>query len=249
MKPSKLNTSTRFIFYTIETVISVAVVVILCIVAIFMESAHDVDTRINGTHNYSVSLLPSIPLADSLPTPKDTVATTERSRTQQIAIGASIIRGVRKSIDDECAAKLAGILYDESEYHSSVDYAFLLAIIETESKFNKDVVSPAGAVGLGQLMPRTAESIAKKSGIAFDAALLKDPAYNVKLSVRYLIRLNKVFHDHILVAAAYNGGPGGARKYKRWIDGEADRNVVHKETLSYVDKVMTRYNSYKMLLQ
>ena len=176
------------------------------------------------------------------------ITETNRSRSHQILVGTKIVQAVRKGIDAKDAANLARIIFDESEFNSTVEYSFLLAIIEAESKFNVNALSPAGAVGLGQLMPRTAESVARHCGMRFEANLLTDPRYNVKLSVHYLSRLYKQFPNYILVAAAYNGGPGGAIKYRQWMEGEIAKDSVHRETVAYVEKVMERYNVYRDML-
>ena len=83
----------------------------------------------------------------------------------------------------------------------------------------------------------------------FDTAMLTDPKYNVKLCVQYLSKLGKQFQNYVLVAAAYNGGPGGAIKYQHWIEGEGGKENVHPETVDYVEKVMQRYYMYRAMLQ
>ncbi len=177
------------------------------------------------------------------------ITESNKSRSRQIAMGARIIKSVRKEIDARYAAKLARIIYDESEYNNNIEYPFLLAVIAVESRFNTEAVSPAGATGLGQLMPKTAESMARHAGMDFKQSLLNEPRYNVKLSVQYLNKLHSMFGNNVLVAAAYNGGPGGAHKYKKWMDGETEQDSVHKETVAYVSKVMEKYYAYRTLLQ
>lgn len=186
--------------------------------------------------------------SSSFMTSSSTVVDDSFAFVDSVDVGTEIIKGVRRGIKPEHARNLAQILYNEST--STIDYPFLLAVIATESRFNTEAVSPAGAKGLGQLMPVTAQSIAKKSGIDYQPNRLTDPQYNIQLSVKFLERLSKRFqNDCKLVAAAYNGGPGGAKKYKRWMDGEIAKESVHRETLAYVDRVMEKYNSYKTRLQ
>ena len=71
-------------------------------------------------------------------------------------------------------------------------------------------VSPAGALGPGQIMPATAAAIAQKAGIPFDADKLKnDPAYNKQIRLAYENELLQRFGgNQVLAAAAYNAGPG-----------------------------------------
>ena len=176
-------------------------------------------------------------------------ADSNEYRSKQIAVGSQIIKSVRTSLDSDYAEKLAMIIYDESDVNSQIEYPFLLAVIAVESRFNTNAISPAGATGLGQLMPRTAERMAKHAGLEYSKSRLTEPLYNIKLSVQFLKNLYRKFGNSVLVAAAYNGGPVGARKYKKWMDGEAERDSVHKETVAYVSKVMEKYNAYRLLLK
>ena len=98
-------------------------------------------------------------------------------------------------------------------------------------------------------MPKTAEAMARHAGMKYDVKLLTEPRYNIKLSVQYLSKLYKQFQNNVLVAAAYNGGPGGAIKYQQWIEGELEKESVHPETVAYVETVMQRYYTYRGMLQ
>jgi soluble lytic murein transglycosylase len=91
-----------------------------------------------------------------------------------------------------------------------------LAIARRESEFNPEAVSPAGALGLMQLMPGTAEEMAKALGVAYARArLTSDPAYNARLGAAYLRKLLDEFGPNpVLVAAAYNAGP---RRPREWM--------------------------------
>lgn len=172
-------------------------------------------------------------------------SSVDKVRAKDISIGASIIQSSRRGITPQTAAELATIIYDECEYVASIDYAFALAIFTVESRFNINAVSAVGAVGLGQLMPKTAESLARQAGLNFDIDLLSEPRYNVKLSIRYLTYLQKKFNVRKYTAAAYNGGPGGAKRYAAYAEGKASADSVHPETLNYVAAVMEKYGEYK----
>lgn len=86
--------------------------------------------------------------------------------------------------------------------------AFVSAIIMNESSFRKDAMSSAGARGLMQLMPDTAEWIAGKldvDGYHFDRMF--DPESNIRFGCWYLNYLSKLFRgDPILIACAYHAG-------------------------------------------
>lgn len=238
------------IFITLESIILVALVCIVCFFAGEASTKFDaIENHLAQNQTYTDSMVSRLDSLDSHVSALHEITETNRSRSKQIAIGANIIRHTRRDIDLKYAARLASILYEESEFNSSVEYAFLLAMVESESKFNKDVVSPAGAIGLGQLMPKTAEAMARHAGMKYDITLLTEPRYNIKLSVQYLSKLYKQFQNNVLVAAAYNGGPGGAMKYQKWIEGDLEKDDVHKETVAYVETVMQRYYSYRAMLQ
>ncbi|MFZ0726241.1 MAG: lytic transglycosylase domain-containing protein [Desulfobacterales bacterium] len=81
----------------------------------------------------------------------------------------------------------------------NVDTAMIKAIIRAESGYNPQALSPAGAGGLMQLMPLTAESLGVED--------IFDPAQNINAGVRYFKKLMKIFkYDVSLALAAYNAG-------------------------------------------
>ena len=90
------------------------------------------------------------------------------------------------------------------------DPAFVLSLIQVESGFRVTVVSPAGAVGLMQLMPATAELIARQKHLHYAGeASLADPYVNLSIGIAYLEILRdryKAFSPYTHVAA-YNIGP------------------------------------------
>jgi hypothetical protein len=86
----------------------------------------------------------------------------------------------------------------------------LLAVIAAESGFRREAVSHKGAVGLMQLMPRTAEEIASELRIPWtDELLLHDPGTNVAMGAYYLRNLLDYFRDLDKALAGYNRGPYG----------------------------------------
>lgn len=80
----------------------------------------------------------------------------------------------------------------------------LSALIQAESSFNPTAVSPAGAMGLLQIMPRTAEEL------GIDPM---DPKQAIEGGARYLSKMLKRFGSEELALAAYNAGPGNVRKH------------------------------------
>lgn len=135
----------------------------------------------------------------------------------------------------------------------NVQESLVLAIMRAESNFNKEAYSPVGARGLMQIMPYTANQIAKLLGEAnvTDQDLLS-PQVNIRLGSRYLSRLQKKFQDLVpLVAAGYNAGP---HRVYSWLNTfgslEMDEFIEHVpfvETRNYMKRVVRNYAIYNTL--
>lgn len=92
------------------------------------------------------------------------------------------------------------------------DIPTLYALIRAESLYNHEAHSPAGAVGLMQIMPATARGIAKE--LASESYDLKDPCTSIEFGAHYFKRLQKMYNGKIeLMIAAYNAGPGNVAKW------------------------------------
>lgn len=103
-----------------------------------------------------------------------------------------------------------------------LDPLFVLGLIEVESEFDGTAVSTAGARGLMQLRPVTAEYLAGLEGLRLTVSdIYRDPALQVRLAVRYLSRLERRFGNLDLALMAYNAGP---EKLKSALEqGDTDR--------------------------
>jgi len=136
-----------------------------------------------------------------------------------------------------------------------VETALLHALSRQESEFNHEIVSPAGAQGLMQLMPATAQMVAKDHGLKYDVKMLKDPVFNVKLGTAFLQRMvNNYNGSYIMALAAYNAGPGRVRQ---WVSEFGDprrkdvdpidwiERIPFTETRDYVHKVMENVQMYR----
>jgi soluble lytic murein transglycosylase len=129
----------------------------------------------------------------------------------------------------------------------TIDPSLVLAIARIETRFQVNAVSPAGAVGLMQLMPATARHIGGKG--AEDQLL--DPAYNMSLGQRYIAQLLDLYNGSLVqLAAAYNAGPGKVSRWTAARDGKEDDALMFiesmraPETRSYVKRMLTYYWMY-----
>jgi soluble lytic murein transglycosylase-like protein len=110
-----------------------------------------------------------------------------------------------------------------------VDGLLVAAIVEVESGFQPDAVSPKGAVGLMQVIPANAD--------AADLAGLVDPTMNLNLGSRYLRRLLRSFDGDLeLAVAAYNAGPAAVERYHGV--------PPFPETRDYVRRVLALYQRH-----
>ena len=134
-----------------------------------------------------------------------------------------------------------------------LDKYFVYAVIQTESKFDPDAVSDAGAMGLMQLMEETARECNEKENFGYNIPEnLTDPEANIRIGCYYLSRLLEIFdNDKELALIAYNGGIGNVSKWlddENFADGKGGLDYTpYKETNDYVDKVMRSYDIYRAI--
>jgi soluble lytic murein transglycosylase len=137
-------------------------------------------------------------------------------------------------------------------YH--IPEALIYAVIRQESAFRQDVVSPVGAYGLMQIMPKTAKQIARKKQIPYRGTRdLSIPDKNIQIGVAYLGELAKQYdHNPVLMIAAYNAGPRQVNHWLKaypidsldsWIDC-----LSWGETRNYLKSVMAFYAVYQYRL-
>lgn len=132
---------------------------------------------------------------------------------------------------------------------NGLEEELVFAVIRAESNFDKDALSRAGAVGLMQLLPSTADFIAalNKGGITD----LYDAEQNIAAGCLYLRYLFERFGGVEEVLAAYNAGEGRVRvwlsdtRYSE--DGKTLLHIPIEETRAYVKKVKKFYKCYKIL--
>ena len=130
-----------------------------------------------------------------------------------------------------------------------LDKYLVYAVIKTESGFDPNAVSNAGAKGLMQIMEKTASECNEKN--KFGYSIPEDlfvPEKNIKLGCCYLRHLMDTYGDVSLAITAYNGGTGNVKKWlndERLSDGAGGlADIPYAETRDYVDKVISAYDMY-----
>lgn len=122
-------------------------------------------------------------------------------------------------------------LVSQTASNNVVAEELVYGVMRQESGFIPDVKSPAGAIGLMQLMPGTAKDMGKKLGINAPAWKLINSELNIRLGVEYLNFVLQRFNNNVvLAAAAYNAGP---HRVERWVEGEALPADVWVETIPF----------------
>jgi soluble lytic murein transglycosylase len=126
----------------------------------------------------------------------------------------------------------------------------VLALMRQESRFESQILSRSGAVGLMQIMPDTGQWIASKRGVSNYA--LNNPEDNINFGTWYLDYTHKTNgNNSMLAVASYNAGPGAIG---RWVEsrglGDPDdfvNNIPYDETRGYVERVFSNYWNYMRL--
>ena len=114
------------------------------------------------------------------------------------------------------------MLIQEAAERYDVNPALVRAVIATESAFDATAISPAGALGLMQLMPALAEELGVLDPF--------DPRENIMAGTRYLSELLRLHSGNVRLAlASYNAGPGAVEKY--------DGIPPYRETQQYVKTI------------
>jgi soluble lytic murein transglycosylase len=134
-----------------------------------------------------------------------------------------------------------------------LDTGILRGLVRQESVFDATAKSRAGAMGLTQLMPATAKSLAKSVlRQRYRRAFLYDPGVNAQLGAAYLRRLLDQFgNSPVLALAAYNGGPTRIARLVRESPGKPEDELFESiplyETRDYVRRVLLYAESYREL--
>jgi soluble lytic murein transglycosylase len=135
---------------------------------------------------------------------------------------------------------------------TALDEELIYAVMREESGYRPEVLSVSGARGLLQLMPETAELVAKRVELAeFSVEDLFLPRVNIQLGSAYLAELLGRFSGRASAAiGSYNAGP---HRVTRWLDGELldddewVEEIPYDQTRSYVKRVLRSVYAYRVL--
>ena len=132
---------------------------------------------------------------------------------------------------------------------------WLIALARQESAFQPEAVSPAGAIGLMQVMPQTANQVLRRTEdrLLETSADLFEPELNAIVGTLYFKKLLRRFGgDEVCALAAYNAGPSAAAKWQaRWLKLDSDlliERIPFDETRNYVKRVTQWRAKYQSLL-
>ncbi len=133
-----------------------------------------------------------------------------------------------------------------------VNRYLIYSIIKSESLFNHEALSRAGAVGLMQLLPSTAKNIARDLGVK--NYRLTSPCTSIRFGTKYLAWLGKYFgNDFYYSLASYNAGIGNVKKWKRKIKLRGIdyfiESVPYRETRNYILRTGKFLNYYKLIYE
>ena len=137
---------------------------------------------------------------------------------------------------------------DDAAERYDVDEHLIAAIIRCESGWNERALSSAGAVGLMQIMPDTARSVADQGRVDtnhFDPNDLSDPATNIEYGTALLAFLQSQLESVDQVICAYNAGLGTVQGWLSEGDSEDFADVVtYPETMHYLERVKEALRQY-----
>ncbi len=132
------------------------------------------------------------------------------------------------------------------------DPLLVAAVMREESSFDPDTISRTGAVGLMQVMPETAEFIARASARGRPRPYdLGDPDTNIRMGAWYLAYLwQRTGGDPVDTIAGYNAGLNVVRRWRKNYpldDDEFIESIPYTETRNYTKKVLKSYRAFKSL--
>jgi soluble lytic murein transglycosylase len=169
-------------------------------------------------------------LSESLPTASQEAQLTDLARDLGTpSLGMKVVRNAARR----------GFILPERGYpilstpggHDAPEAAFVLGVVRQESSFDPMAHSGAGARGMMQLMPATAQAVARRLGVG--SGDLYDAGYNMTLGSAYLGQLLSQFGgSYVMAAAAYNAGPG---RPAQWASGCGDPRSADVDPVNFIE--------------
>jgi soluble lytic murein transglycosylase len=170
------------------------------------------------------------------------------------------VRNERPDKVDSGKIALWGLLYPcgfrdtvaKNAASCGISESLVYSLIRAESNYSPTVKSPAGAIGLMQLMPATASAIAGSKNGKFNPDNLTSPELNIVYGTKHLKDLIKQYNgDEVLAIAAYNSGAHNVNRWRKTFDNlrqdEFIESIPFGETREYVKKVLTGASLYRQL--
>ena len=185
---------------------------------------------------------------------------TRRPNAAAFVARATLGRGLAGSVDDRTVGVWEATYprpyrgaVERWARAAGIDPDLLQALMREESRFDRWARSWAGAIGLTQLMPRTAQAVASELKLGrVTPAALHAPQLNIRLGAAYLGELLSTFDgSKVRAVAAYNAGP---QAVERWLQArpgaELDEwveQIPAAETRDYVKRVLGSYAAYRLV--
>lgn len=125
------------------------------------------------------------------------------------------------------------------------------SVINVESSYKKEAISPVGAKGLMQILPSTFQYVCELNDIDFDENKMAQPDYNIQIGCLYLKYLFNKFENTQTVLCAYNAGETIVRSWlnnaRYSSDGKTLFNIPFEETNNYLNKINKNIKYYKKI--
>ena len=185
---------------------------------------------------FSLSCGVTLPSSD-VSAPLDPFSYSAFESSDEAHTAAKALGDLQTGLLPEEVSRLSVAIAAESS-RAKLPVELVLALIQVESSGYNFAVSPMGAMGLMQLMPATAEGVARRIGLRWvGPAMLFDPVSNVRLGVLYLRELVDRYGSVTTALAAYNWGP--KRIAERLRRGEPVPALYAQRVLSVYEKAKT----------
>ncbi|MGK2856654.1 MAG: lytic transglycosylase domain-containing protein [Thermoanaerobaculia bacterium] len=179
----------------------------------------------------------------------------------QLLMANALRRGFPEigTVDDDLVPERLRRMYYDSPHRGllervaerrELDPDLVMGLVLQESSGDASAGSRAGAMGLMQLMPATAEEVSRKAGLSFRQDRLTEAEFNVELGTRYLRELLTMMKgDEMLALASYNAGFGNVQRWLRAQRGappdEYLESIPFSETRGYVKRVLYYRSVYR----